>query len=114
MIGRELEVTLERLYAAVPEWLVVVALGAALVSLLVRGAGLRRGLVVSRPRALSSLIVTTGGLVLFYASLLLPGSPESAAARGGVVRALLVLHGLAMVHWNYEYLRLAARGWRVT
>ena len=103
---------LERLYAAVPEELVVVALGLALVSLLVRMAGMRRGHLLSRPRALTSLIATTGGMMLFYVSLLFPGSPESAAARGGVVRMLLILHGLAMVHWNYEYLKLVWRGWR--
>lgn len=102
---------LERLYAAVPEELVVAALGLALASLLVRAAGLRRGILISRPRALGSLIATTAAMLVFYASLLLPGSPESAAARGGVVRLLLILQAVAFIHWNYEYLKLARRGW---
>lgn len=102
-------VFLEQLYSAVPEWLVVLALGAAFLSLLARLSGLRRGYLVSRPRALWGLIATTGGLTMFYASLLIPGAPESAEARGGVVRVLLILLGVAFCHWNYEYVKLVVR-----
>lgn len=102
---------LERLYAAVPEGLVVAALGAALASLVVRHEGLRRGHLVSRPRALTSLIATTAAMLLFYVSLLFPGAPTSAEARGAVERALLILQAAAFIHWNYEYLKLALRGW---
>ena len=111
MSAAEVEMLLERLDAAVPEELVVVALWLALVSLLVRHEGVRRGHLVSRPRALESLIATTAAMLLFYASLIFPGAPESAAARGGVVRVLLVLQAVAFIHWNYEYLKLAVRGW---
>lgn len=110
-MNAELELMLERLYGAAPEELVVAALGLALASLVVRHEGLRRGYLVSRPRALKSLIATTAAMLLFYVSLLFPGAPASAEARGAVVRALLILQAVAFIHWNYEFLKLAWRGW---
>lgn len=102
---------LERFYAAIPDELVALAMAAAFISLLVRHQGLRRGYLVSRPRALLTLIVAVAGLTLFYMALLFPGAPRPTTARGGVVRFLLIVQAFGFVHWNYDYLMLAVQGW---
>ncbi len=106
-----MQMALERFYAAIPDELVAVAMAMAFLSLLVRLRGLQRGFLVSRPRAILTMLAASGGLALFYTTLLFPGSPSTAAARGGVVRALLIIQALGFVHWNFDYLRLALRGW---
>ncbi|MEZ4542120.1 MAG: hypothetical protein R3C43_19255 [Chloroflexota bacterium] len=80
---------LERFYAAIPDELVALAMAAAFISLLVRHQGLRRGYLVSRPRALLTLIVAVAGLTLFYMALLFPGraAADDGAGRGGAVPA---------------------------
>jgi hypothetical protein len=103
----ELTTVLERIYAAVPSWLVAAALGPAALSLLIRLVGLRRNYLVSRPRALVGLTAVITMMALFYASLHVSGAPISVAARGGVVRVLLICLGVAVLHWNIDYLKWA-------
>ncbi len=107
----DMQMALEQFYAAIPDELVALATALAFLSLLVRLRGLQLGFLVSRPRALLTLLAASGGLALVYTVLLFPGSPSTAAARGGVVRALLIIQALGFVHWNFDYLRLALRGW---
>lgn len=107
----EMQMALERFYAAIPDELVALAMALAFLSLVVRLRGLQLGFLVSRPRALLTLLAASGGLALFYMSLLFPGSPATAAARGGVVRMLLIIQALGVVHWNFDYFKLALRGW---
>lgn len=107
----DMQMALERFYAAIPDDLVAVAMAMAFLSLGVRLRGLQLGFLVSRPRALLTLLAASGGLAVFYMTLLFPGSPSTAAARGGVVRCLLIIQALGFVHWNFDYLRLALRGW---
>lgn len=100
---------IERLYVAMPVEILAVALVVAFFSLLARLAGLRRGVLASRPRALYGMIGTIGALMLFYALFALTEQPASIAARGGVVRILLSLHCIALFHWNWDYVGLALR-----
>ncbi len=99
----------ERLYVHVTEELTGLALLVAVLSLMARWLGLRRGITVSRPAALYGMIGSIGSLTVFYLLFAVTGEPSSIAARGGVVRLFLIIHSLALLHWNWDYVYLAAR-----
>lgn len=103
----------ERLYLYATEELTALALAVAFGSLVARWLGLRRGYTMSRPAALYGMLGTIGALMVFYALYALTGEPASIVARGGVVRLLVINHCLALLHWNWDYVRLAGRRWRV-
>jgi hypothetical protein len=103
----------ERLYIYVTGEVTVLALLLAFASLVARLLGLRRGVTMSRPAALYGMIGTIGALMVFYLLFAVTGEPASIAARGGVVRLLLINHSLALLHWNWDYVCLAIRRWRV-
>ena len=105
----DLTVFAERLYLHVTGELTGLALLVAFLSLAARGLGMRRGYTLSRPAALYGMIGTIGSLAAFYLLYAMTGQPESIAARGGVVRLLLINHSLALLHWNWDYVRLALR-----
>lgn len=102
----------ERLYVYVTEEVTALALLVAFGALLTRWLGLRRGVAASRPASLYGMLGTIGALLLFYALYAVTGEPSSIAARGGVVRLLLINHCLALVHWNWDYILLALGRWR--
>jgi len=103
----------ERIYSYVPGNLTAFALALAFIALLFRLIGLRRGYIVSRPAALYGMIGTIFTMMVFYLMYGLFGLPPSFPARAGIVRTILILHSIAIVHWNWDYIIMMARRGKV-
>lgn len=98
---------LEFFWTSIPTWGLVLLSAAAALSFGARFWGVIRGWMFARPWQSIGIAGSLMGFALLYVALTLGEGRMSVAMRGGSVRLLLAIHCVGILHFNWDYIRLA-------